>query len=909
MKYTPAMQQYIDIKKQYEDCILFFRLGDFYELFFEDARLCSRLLDLVLTSKNKNSENPIPMAGVPYHSAEKYINKLVDLWYKVAIAEQTTEPKPGKIVEREVVGVITPATHIKESGSKNFSYILSITYKTFKNWENYHIAWGDFSLWEYHTKSFEKIDEMQKFILSLNPVEIIIDVDLPNKSVLWDNLKKNLKTLISVYDVPFDIENYILEQCKIQTLSSFGQALESWRMDSFGLLLNYLKNTQKNNLNNIVRISFHSPNNRVLIDDITVKNLEIFYSNYENLEKYSLIWVLDNTKTTAWARLLRGLLMNPINDKIELERRINNIQYYADDLVKTKNIHKIFSEVLDIQKIVSTILYKKLNPAIFIKFRYVLKIFSENKEILNELNRLWLDKNIIDKINQLYQYLQKVLKNDEYIRNDIDFISDWFSTEIDRLRKIAYHSDEMLMDYQQELVTVSKVNNVKLKYVINQWYFIEITNKDIQLFESNLAAISSTNSEKFNIVRRNTLKWAQRYSSDFLEQIQNKVIEAKNALIEQEFLVLEETKNSIIAITNDIYDFSSHIAWLDLYTSHAIFAKENSLNKPKFQSAEWKVQNSELLELEILDGRHLVVEKYLEKDQQFIPNDLLMDSVILSETKYPLNCKMDSSHAILRDQNDNIDWNNGFLHIITGPNMGGKSTYLRQNALIILMAHCGLFVPAKSVTIPLVDWIFARIGSGDNLAKNQSTFMTEMVEVANILNNATENSFIIFDELGRWTSTYDWLALTKAILEYVVTAIKSKTLIATHYHELINMEKMYEWVKNYSVSVYETNNDVIFMKKIVKWWADKSYGLDVAKLAGIPSIILQRAEQNLNNLQWTIYSEQLKTNQDLFNVSKFAKVEDPKYEKIKSIINSFDVNNMTPLQALQLLEKIKSELK
>ncbi len=898
MKYTPAMQQYIDIKKQYEDCILFFRLGDFYELFFEDAKLCSKLLDLVLTSKNKNNENPIPMAGVPYHSAEKYINKLVDLWYKVAIAEQTTEPKPGKIVEREVVGVITPATHIKESGSKNFSYILSIVYKTFKNLENYHIAWWDFSLWEYHTKSFEKIDEMQKFIFSLNPVEIVIDVDLPNKSVLWDNLKKNLKTLISVYDIPFDLENYILEQCKIQTLNSFWQALEWWRMNAFGLLLSYLKNTQKNNLNNIVRISFHSPNNRVLIDDITVKNLEIFYSNYENLEKYSLIWVLDNTKTTAWARLLRGLLMNPTNNLNELEKRVSNIQYYIDDLEKTKNIHKIFSEVLDIQKIVSTILYKKLNPAIFVKFRYVLKIFFENKEVLNELSRLWLDKNVIDKIDQLYQYLQKVLKNDEYIKNDIDFISDWCSSEIDKLRKIAYHSDEMLMGYQQELVTVSKVSNVKLKYVINQWYFIEITNKDIQLFESNLAAISSSNNEKFNVVRRNTLKWAQRYSSDFLEQIQNKVIEAKNTLVEQEFLILEEVKNSISTIINEIYDFSTHIAWLDFYTSHAIFAKENNLNKPKFQSAEWRVQNTENYGLEIVDGRHLVVEKYLENNQQFIPNDLVMSSKC--RVQNPKNSELSNINSELDD---------GFLHIITGPNMGGKSTYLRQNALIILMAHCGLFVPAKSATIPLVDWIFARIGSGDNLAKNQSTFMTEMVEVANILNNATENSFIIFDELGRWTSTYDWLALTKAILEYVVTEIKAKTLIATHYHELIEMEKMYEWVKNYSVSVYETDKDVVFMKKIVKWWADKSYGLDVAKLAGIPSIILQRAEQNLDNLQWTICNEELKSNQDLFNVSKFAKVEDPKYEKIKSILNSFDINNMTPLQALQLLEKIKGELK
>jgi len=283
----------------------------------------------------------------------------------------------------------------------------------------------------------------------------------------------------------------------------------------------------------------------------------------------------------------------------------------------------------------------------------------------------------------------------------------------------------------------------------------------------------------------------------------------------------------------------------------------------------------------------------------------------LSEKKYPLNCKMDSSLA----QNDNINWDNGFLHIITGPNMGGKSTYLRQNALIILMAHCGLFVPAKSAIIPLMDWIFARIGSGDNLAKNQSTFMTEMVEVANILNNATKDSFIIFDELGRWTSTYDGLALTKAILEYVVTEIKAKTLIATHYHELIKLEEQYSWIKNYSVSVYETDKDVVFMKKIVRWWANKSYGLDVAKLAGVPNMILDRANENLEVLQnEKKYSStgsewQIGKDEELFKTSRFVQRIDPKFEKIETLIKSFDINNITPLQAMQLLEKIKSELK
>ncbi|MCK9467252.1 MAG: DNA mismatch repair protein MutS [Candidatus Absconditabacterales bacterium] len=881
MKYTPAIQQYIDIKKQNSDCLLFFRLGDFYELFFDDAKLVSKALDLVLTSKNKNSPNPIPMAGIPHHSAEKYINKLVSLGYKVAIAEQITEPKPGQIVEREVVEIITPATYIKDSESKNFSYILSITHKSFKNGENYHIAWGDFSLGEYNTKSFEKIEETKKFIVSIDPVEVILDVDLPEKSSLWDSLKKELKSLISVYEIPFDLQNYVLEQCKIQNLNSYGQALESGRINAFGLLLNYLKYTQKNNLNNIVRIAFHSPKNRVLIDDITIKNLEIFYNNYENLEKYSLVGVLDNTKTSAGGRLLRKLLLNPTNDLSKLEKRTENIQYYYDNLEKTKEIHNVFGNVLDIQKIVSTILYKKLSPIIFIKLRYVLSIFFENNNLLEELKRLGLTKHHLETIENLYKTLEKVLKNDEFIKNDIDFIADGYNKEIDRLRKIAYHSDEMLMDYQNELAKVSKVSNVKLKYIINQGYFIEITNKDIQLFESNLASMLSANNEKFNIVRRNTLKGSQRYNSEFLEQIENKIMEAKSALIEQEFLILQELKDSIELIINDLHIFSNYVSWLDLYTSHAIFAKENNLIKTNYL---------EKGNLEILEGRHLVVEKFLDKNLQFIPNDLLM------------------SQGNIPSQENKEDL--GFVNIITGPNMGGKSTYLRQNALIILMAHCGLFVPAKVAKIPLIDGIFARIGSGDNLAKNQSTFMTEMLEVSNILNNASKNSFIIFDELGRGTSTYDGLALTKAILEYVVMEIKAKTLIATHYHELIALEESYQGIKNYSVSVYETDKDVVFMKKIVKGGADKSYGLDVAKLAGIPNIILQRAEENLNKLHSSTDENKIqKFNQDLFNINRFAKVEDPKYEKIKSMINSFDINNLTPLQALQLLAKIKDELK
>jgi DNA mismatch repair protein MutS len=541
--------------------------------------------------------------------------------------------------------------------------------------------------------------------------------------------------------------------------------------------------------------------------------------------------------------------------------------------------------ILDLQKITTAILYKRLVPSSFVKMRAVLDVFFENKWLLDELKRLGCDSSTIDSIWELYNYLQKILKEDEYVKDDIDFISDWFDENIDNLRKIAYNSDEMLMDYQQELVQKSNVWNVKLKYVINQWYFIEITNKDIDLFESNLASLTlEWWDEKFDLIRRNTLKWSQRYTSKYLDQIQWKILEAKEDLINHEFKLLEEVKNSIWNIIGELTEFANYIAWFDLYTSYAIFSQENKLVKPKYLDFTDNI--------EIKWWRHLVIEKFLENNQQFIPNDLFM------------------SIASSQVQNNEED---GFVHIVTWPNMWWKSTFLRQNALIVLMAHCGFYVPANEANISLVDWIFARVGSGDIIAKNQSTFMTEMVEVANILNNATENSFVIFDELGRWTSTYDWLALTKAILEYVATEIKAKTLIATHYHELIKLENQYNWIKNYSVSVYETDKDVVFMKKIVKWWADKSYGLDVAKLAGISNVILERANENLEWLQSNFVdikkSELRWENKELFKTSRFIEKKDPRFEKIETLLRSFDVNNMTPLQALQLLEKIKGELK
>lgn len=896
MAFTPAIIQYLDIKKEHADCILFFRMGDFYETFFEDAKICSKVLDIVLTSKNKNSENSVPMAGIPYHSAEKYITKLIAHGYKIAIAEQTSDPVPGKIVDREVVSIITPGTYIQET-KKEFTYTMAITFLPHTNGQSYHIAWGDFSIGEYWTKSFADIAEMQKFILTTRPVELIFDINFPEKDSVTTPIQQYLKCLISIRDLPPDPEKFLAETTHVQQSASFGKAVEWWRLETTTLLLYYLKHTQKHALTNITKISFHSEATYLILDDVTIKNLEILSSTYENNEKYSLLNILDNTQTAGGSRLLRHLLTNPIKDQTQLERRLNTIQYYLSDEyiervndgnmykdTKSKRIHQLLSTVRDIPKLISILLYKKLLPSTFIKLRATLKIFFENKFLLEELTHVWLNEDTKWHVQYLYNHLEQILKNDDEYKDDIDFIRDGYQDKIDELRKIAYHSDDLLMQYQQELAQTAGIPNVKVKYVLNQWYFLEVTNKDIENFETKLSRMDKKWDGKFDMIRRNTLKWGQRYSSPYLENLQINILKAKDDLRTLEFTLLQQAQQKIAEWTSQLNDFAQRIAWLDLFVSQALLAKEKHFVKPEFIPGE---------SLTIVEWRHPVIEKYLPLDQQFIPNDLSLNGEL------------------------NIE-NSGFLHIITWPNMWGKSTYLRQNALIVLMAHCGLYVPAKECTLWIVDAIFARIGSGDIIAKNQSTFMTEMIEVANILNNASKKSFIIFDELGRWTATYDGLALTKAILEYLVTNIGAKTLIATHYHELIQLEETLPGIKNFSVRVYETEKEVIFMKKIVSGWASKSYGLDVAKLAGIPTMIVEQAKIHLDTLeqeQWVIKNskQEKSSNNDIHQSPSplIIATENPniKYEKVKSFLEMYDLNDITPLQALQLLDKIKDELK
>jgi len=747
-------------------------------------------------------------------------------------------------------------------------------------------------LGEFYTQSFENSESLQKHLLAIQASEIIIDSQFVDKESIQQRIQGYTKSLCSIYHTPHDVHWFLLQQCKVQTLQSFGKALEWGRDIAMSLLLHYLHATQQQDIR-VTRIHYQRPHDFVLLDDITIKNLEIFQSSYESSQKYSLFGVINTCITHAWSRLLQYCLSHPYKNPQHIAQRSQHIAYFFEQNEKRQLVSKQLKHMSDIPRLCSLFVYKKPSPVLMSKLRRSLWCVFESDVLVQELARIQADTHIIQTNKEFYWHLCTMFVDDEDLTNESWFIRQWFDSTIDELSKIAFRSDELLLDYQQELVTCSGINNIKIKYVGNQWYFVELTPKDTKQFE----LCFDTANEKFDFVKRQTLKWGQRYTSPYLEHMQEKILEAKQQLSAHEQKILRDLQSRIADMLHIFFDFSDYIAQIDLASSHATYAFEHNFCAPTLQTNKSTTH--------LLSARHPVIERFLPKDQDFIPNDL------------------DIGHD---------------THIITWPNMWWKSTFLRQNALIVLMTHCGLRVPAKQANVCLVDGIFARVWSGDVIAKNQSTFMTEMIEVANILHNASSNSFVIFDELGRWTSTYDWLALTESILRYISHHIGCTTLVATHYHELIALADEITTIKNFCVWVYETDKDVIFLKKIIAWWANKSYGIDVAKLAWIPEPILVQAKQLLLWLQEDLHKNTQKsfqessqehmhktpqTQKEIQQTGLFAqqtieansmktnqinKDTVSKNEKIIQEIQALDINNLTPLQALQTLVLLQKKI-
>ncbi len=855
-KLTPAQQQYYDIKKQYTDAILFFRMGDFYETFNEDAKICAKVLDIALTSRDKRTENPTPMAGIPHHSAEKYIPKLLAQGYKIAFAEQTGAVVPGQIVKREVTQVLTPWTYVQEN--KNNSYVLAISH--YKN--QYYTAWWDVGTGMFFTSCFDNLNDLKNFAFKLYPKEFIFSLNLDWKEELETYINQFLTPYITHWQPNYAPEDYLQNMLKVNNLASFGKALDNAGKTSvMCVLLDYLDSLST--LGNILKISFVENNENIYMDAITIKNLEILQSSYDSARQYGLLAVIDKTITPMGGRMIQDWILTPSKDRNLLETRQKWFSVFMkDDELQAKTI-AILRKIYDIERISYLILNKKNSPFHWLK----LKLSMEAMKELEALGLLYFS----DELSMLYGQLVSALKDGDF-SEDKWYIKDSFDEKVDQLRKIAFHSDELLLDYQKELATRTGISSIRMKYVTNQWYFVEITKKDLKKLE---LAIDKTD-EKFDFTRRQTLKIAERYTTTYLDQLQGNIYEAIENLEKAEFEILERFATELSSIQTQIWDMADNVAQIDIFSTCAKFFLTKWWTVPEFT-------DENLIDIE--EWQHPVIEKFLPIDEDFIPNNLQIGK------KY----KTGKVQKWDTEQDD-------IVHIITGPNMGGKSTYLRQNSIILLLAHCGFYVPAKSCKTHIISGLFARVGSWDVLAQNQSTFMTEMIEVSNILNNADEKSFIIFDELGRGTSTYDGLAISQAVIEYIVKRTKAKTLFATHYHELIKLEEKFpKKVKNFSVAVYENQANIVFMKKIVEGGVNKSYGIHVGELAGMPQEILVNAKEILKGLEEKKRSIRAES---LFDMPAPVP-ENKKLKQIEEIMEDVEIENLTPLEALNVLNRIK----
>ncbi len=858
-KLTPAQQQYVDIKANYKDAILFFRMWDFYETFYDDAKICARVLDIALTTRDRNSSNLVPMAGIPFHSLEKYMPKLLEANYKIAIAEQIGQVVPWKVVERKVTQVITPWTYVKEE--KNENNILAMISN---NWK-YFLAYSDVSTWVFNIQEIDNLEELKDTLFKISPKEFILPLDIENKEEIEDYISKFLNPFATHLSIPYDYEEIIKLKTKIDRLDSFWQALD--KQEKQQVLWMFLEYLEQLNLDfNILKIRFEEKQDNIYFDVLTIKNLEILQSSYDQNKKNSLLNILDQTTTSAGSRLFRNWLLHPLRNLSILEYRQKGFEYFIE-FVPGDEIRKLLKEIYDIERLSYLILTKSNNPFHWLKLKISLNTIYQITQIDNKYIQL------TDELKDLLDTLNKWLK-DENFTVEKDFIQDEFSHEVDELRGLAYHSDKLILDYQQELVEKLWVN-VRIKYVNNQWFLVEVSKKDVEKFEK---AFHELEWDKFDFTRKQTLKIAERYISPYLKELEEKSLTALYQLQDKEKEILDSWKQTLSWLSTQIEELSQQVGQVDIFVNLWQFFSNYNYTKPDLNTDK----------IEIIWWRHPVIEKFLPVNESFIENDLEM--VIDPGVK----------------KNKTTPGSDELVHIITWPNMGWKSTYLRQNALILLLAHCGLYVPAKMCKTPLLSWIFARVGSGDVLVKNQSTFMTEMIEVANILNNADEKSFIIFDELWRGTSTYDGMAISQAVIEYIVQKLQAKTLFATHYHELIKLEEKYpKKVKNFSVAVYENEWKIIFMKKIVPGGASKSYWIHVWELAGLPTEIIENAKKILQNLE---NKKRIVKQDSLFGTDSLGKQYEEKYNKLNSVLKNIDVNNLTPLQALEVLDKLKKDL-
>jgi len=861
---TPMMRQYLELKEKYSDCLLFFRLGDFYEMFFEDAKTAAKELDLVLTGRDCGLSERAPMCGVPYHAVDNYISKLIEKGYKVAICEQVEDPALAKgLVERDVIRIITPGTVIEdrmlEEGQNNYIAAISIGDSVIG------LAYADVSTGEFYLlqlsgkqPSVALLDELER----IRPREIIAEPSLFLQQLLSRQISSSyyLEQYGANAFLPESARDILKRHFNVSSLSGFGADEAPYAVSAAGALMRYLDETQKNALSHIQGMRLLNRSNYMVLDATTRRNLELTQPlRYGGNKKNTLIHLLDHAKTGMGGRMLRDWVDRPLQSIQQIEHRLDALEELKENMTQRKQLQELLHGMYDIERLCSKIVYGSVNARDCIALIRTIERVPIIKESLrgSESEALSSISSSLDEMEDVLQLLLTAITEEPPATlKDGGFIRTGYNAEVDELRSIAENSQSWLENFEQTQREITKIKSLRVSYNRVFGYYIEVT-------KSYLAQVP------YEYERKQTLANAERFITPELKEMEQKILGAKDRLVVLENELFTGIRDVLVNCTARLQTNGALIAELDCYVSLAEVASNNQYCRPK-----WNQQGR----IKIINGRHPVIERAIK--EPFVPNDVLLNRI------------------------------DDRLLIITGPNMAGKSTYMRQTALIALMAHIGSFVPATEAELSIVDRIFTRIGASDDLSSGQSTFMVEMSEVANILHNASENSLLILDEIGRGTSTFDGLSIAWSVLEYIADAKKcgAKALFATHYHELTELEGELPGVKNFRVTVREIGEDIVFLRKIVRGGADQSFGIQVARLAGLPDIVLARAKEILEKLE----SADIAAKREPAKIETSVQpslLDESGEESALRILREMDVNHLTPLDALNQLFALHAMLK
>lgn len=876
---SPMMQHYMETKKEYPDCILFYRLGDFYEMFFDDALTVSKELEITLTGKDCGLSERAPMCGVPFHAVDSYLYRLVQKGYKVAIAEQMEDPKQAKgLVKREVIRVVTPGTITSSQvldETKN-NYLMGIVYMDgIYGISTADISTGDFMVTEVDSDR-ELFDEINKF----SPSEIICNNAFYMSGVDMDGLKNRYQVVISSLDSRFfgeeSCRRILMEHFKVGALVGLGLEDYATGIIAAGAVMQYIYETQKSTLEHITTVTPYSTGQYMVIDTSTRRNLELVETMREKQKRGTLLWVLDKTKTAMGARLLRACIEQPLIHRDEIIRRQNAVEELNMNYISREEICEYLNPIYDLERLIGRISYKTANPRDLIAFRSSLEMLPYIKRILGEFNSELLAEfgRELDPLQDIFRLIGDAIVEEPPITvREGGIIKDGYNQEADKLRQAKTEGKNWLAELEAREKEKTGIKTLKVKFNKVFGYYFEVTNS----FKDQVPDY---------YFRKQTLTNAERFTTDELKQLEDIIMGAEEKLVSLEYDLFCEVRDKIGAEVIRIQKTAKSIAGIDVFCSLSVVATRRNYVKPSINDKGV---------IQIKNGRHPVVEQMM-RDDMFVANDTFLDN------------------------------GKNRLSVITGPNMAGKSTYMRQVALIVLMAQLGSFVPAQEADIGICDRVFTRVGASDDLASGQSTFMVEMTEVANILRNATRNSLLVLDEIGRGTSTFDGLSIAWAVIEHISNSklLGAKTLFATHYHELTELEGTIAGVKNYCIAVKEQGDDIVFLRKIVRGGADKSYGIQVAKLAGVPDSVIARAKEIAEELSDADITARAKEIAEISsNITQHKAVPKPdevdmqqlsffdtvKDDDIIRELDSLELSTMTPLDAMNTLYRLQTKLK